>query len=84
MKRNEAAGYYLEQYEDTDVIITAVSTFDGCMAFDLSDETHWFADDNGNYQVETSLVDLEIGWSDIYGWVIVNDDGTTSQIEWCE
>ena len=84
MKRNETAARYLEQYEDTDVIIIAVSNFDSCTAFDLSDGTHWFADDNGNYQVKTSLVDLEIGWNDTYGWVIVNDDGSTSQIGWCE
>ena len=82
MKRNEMASAYLNQYEDTDIIVSDVSEFDGGVVFDLSDGTHWFSDDNDTYQVSESLTDVEIGWSDTYGWVIVTEDGITRQIGW--
>lgn len=82
MKRNEMASAYLNQYEDTDIIVSNVSGFDGGMVFDLSDGTHWFSDDNDTYQVSESLTDVEIGWNDTYGWVIVTEDGITRQIGW--
>lgn len=94
MKRNEFASEYLRQYENTNVIITAVTHFGGatpdsflaqyeeCEAFDLSDGTHWFSDDTGTFQVGNSLTDMEITWNDTDGWVILNEDGTTFKIEW--
>jgi hypothetical protein len=82
MKRNEMASAYLNQYEDTDIIVSDVSEFDGGAVFDLSDGTHWFSDDNDTYQVSESLTDVEIGWNDTYGWVIVTEDGITRQIGW--
>ncbi len=82
MKRNEMASAYLNQYEDTDIIVSDVSEFDGGVVFDLSDGTHWFSDDNDTYQVSESLTDVEIGWNDTYGWVIVTEDGITRQIGW--
>jgi hypothetical protein len=82
MKRNEMASTYLNQYEDTDIIVSDVSEFDGGVVFDLSDGTHWFSDDNDTYQVSESLTDVEIGWNDTYGWVIVTEDGITRQIGW--
>lgn len=82
MRRNEFAGHYLPQYEDTDVTITNYAEFDGGVVFDLSDDTHWFADNNNTCQIGSSLTDVEIGWNDTFGWIIVNEDGTESQIDW--
>lgn len=82
MKRNESAGYYLPQYEDTDIVITDQAEFDGGVVFDLSDGTHWLADNNDICQVGSSLTNSEIGWSDTWGWIILNEDGTESQINW--
>jgi hypothetical protein len=89
--KNQLASTYLPQYEGTDVIITDyryfnLSGFDGDytnpLTFDLSDGTHWFEDSNDTCQVSDSLTDCEIGWNDNYGWVIINEDGTESQIGW--
>lgn len=82
MKRNELASAYLHQYEATEVIITDISEFDGGVVFDLSDGTYWFSDNNDTCQVGSSLTTVEIGWSDNDGWVILNEDGTESQIDW--
>lgn len=91
MKRFEPAGYYLPQYEDTDVTIIDVTNFNitvydcDCrnpVAFNLSDDTYWLSDDNDTYQVASSLTDAKIGWSDTYGWIVINEDGTESQIDW--
>lgn len=82
MKLNERAGYYLPQYEDTEVIITDISEFDGGVVFDLSDGTHWLSDNNDTCQVGSSLTDSKIGWSDTWGWITLNEDGTESQIDW--
>lgn len=92
MKRNEYASDYMPQYEDTDVTITDVTTFDisgygecdstNPVAFDLSDGTHWFSDNNDTCQVGSSLTCIELGWDDWGGWCIVNEDGSKSQIEW--
>lgn len=82
MKCNEMAGIYMEQYEDTNIIISDVSGFYGGIAFDLSDGTHWLTDDNGTYQVSESLTNVEIDWDEAYGWVIVTDNGTLRQIGW--
>lgn len=84
MNRSEFAGKYLTQYEDTDITITDLAEFNGGVIFDLSDGTHWLSDDNGTYQVTESLTDVEIGWSDTWGWIIVNENGTVSQIGWCD
>lgn len=84
MKRNELASTYLNQYEDTDVTITDVATYDGCIAFDLSDGTHWFSDNNDTCRVASSLTDVEIVWDDARGWIIENEDGTYSDIDWCD
>ena len=91
MKRNEFAGYYLPQYEDTDVTITDVTHFNitgyecdssNPVAFDLSDGTYWFSDNNDTYQVGSSLTDAEIGWNDTVGWVILDEDGIECWIDW--
>lgn len=84
MKRTELADYYLPQYSDTNVTLTDVTHFGDCVAFDLSDGTHWLSDNSGTYKVGSSLTGVEIGWSDTYGWIIVNEDGSESQVEWCD
>lgn len=91
MKRNEFAGYYMPRYEDTDVTVTDVTHFNitgyecDCrnpVAFNLSDGTYWFSDNNDTCQVGSSLTDVEIGWNGDNGWVILNEDGSESQIDW--
>lgn len=76
------AGEFMRKYEDTDVTVTEGRTFDGGWVFDLSDGTHWFEDNNDRCQVVESLIAETIGWSERDGWVIVNEDGSVSQIEW--
>lgn len=92
MRRNELASDYLSRYEDTDVTIIDATTFDvsgygesdysNPVAFDLSDGTHWFSDVNSTAQVAESLTDCTIVYNGDYGWVVVNEDGTESDIDW--
>ncbi len=83
MKRFELASVYFDQYENTDVFISDISEFDNGIVFDLSDGSHWFSDDSVTCQVSESLVGVEIGWDDVNGYFIINDDGSASQIGWC-
>jgi hypothetical protein len=85
MKRNELASTYLAQYDDTSVIITDVTDHEiGCIAFDLSDGSHWFSDDGGVYRVAESLTDCSIGWDDTHGWVTINEEGSAVRINWVD
>lgn len=89
MRENELAADYLAQYEDTDVTIIDVSRcYSGpeCLycAFDLSDGTHWLSDNSSIGQAAYSLVDCELEWDDAEAWVIVNDDGSRTSIEWID
>ena len=84
MKKYDYAGVYLPDYEGKEVTVTAISEFTGfsspnaitgCVAFDLSDGTHWLMDDMGAAKVKESLV----GAFDIvydFGWYVVSEDGT--------
>lgn len=95
MKAKEYAGEYLQQYENTDVTIISVTNFEGCnsdpflaqyeecVAFDLSDGTHWLADSNDTYQVANSLTDAEVIWSDDNGWILL-EDGEEKPIAWID
>ena len=84
MDIHDLASDYMHQYENTDVTITDITESQGCVAFDLSDGTHWFSDDRNTCQVPESLVDSKIVWDDDYslGWFIINDDGSISDIEY--
>lgn len=65
MEKNEFASEYLNEYNGSDVVIAAVDNYnDGIVIFDLSDGTHWFADDNGDYQVSKSLIHQTIRWDE--------------------
>ena len=91
MKKGVLASIYLKQYEDTDVVVTDSVLFDlsgdggldlsNPIAFDLSDGTHWFADITDTVQIASSVVDADIRYSDVYGWVII-EDGKEKEIDW--
>lgn len=92
MKRNENAGKYLHQYEGTAVTITDVTFFGSpsshglpgvCVAFDLSDGSHWFSDDMDTVAVRESLTEAnDLVYDELNGWTVVNDDGSRAQIPW--
>lgn len=77
MKKNDFASEYLNEYEDSDVVITAVDNCnEGIVAFNLSDGTHWFADENDNYQVSKSLIHQTIRWDENHeDYVRIGENG---------
>ncbi|MDO5785598.1 MAG: hypothetical protein Q4P20_11105 [Eubacteriales bacterium] len=84
MKTNDYARDYMEQYENTDVIITDITEFlDGTVTvFDTNDGKHWFSDNNVTCEVATSLCDGEIIYDDNVGYLFHPEYWDEAAEEW--